>query len=96
LLGRLPRQNPNYKKSQGKGKFFGEMMGFIDETLDVALHSHLINNFDKATIAGSKIVVEGIMTGPSGRTENVLSVWQVTSGGFVAFVTAYPSKEVDE
>ncbi|MBI1929020.1 hypothetical protein HYR99_32840 [Candidatus Poribacteria bacterium] len=91
LLGRVPKED-----SKGKGGLFAGVMGFTDETLAVALHSHLVENLGEMTLDGSKIIVEGVMTGANGRIANIRSVWQVTPKGAIELVTAYRSKKRGE
>ncbi len=88
LLGRVPNQD-----SKGKGGLFAEVLGFIDETLDSALRSHLINNFGEATIEEARIIVTGMMIGPNGHTADIISVWQVMLEGFINLITAYRNKK---
>lgn len=86
LLGRVPIQ-----ASQGKGKFFGGVLGFDDATLDAALRAHLIAHLGQATRTGNKLAVTGPMSGPVGRTAIVRAVWLVKADGSFDFITAYPS-----
>ena len=85
LLGRVPSQ-----ESRGKGIWFADRMGFTDEDLELALRQHLIDNFEGATIRGSRITVNGAITTPGGRRPTLRSVWQVMPDGSVDFITAFP------
>jgi hypothetical protein len=84
LLGRVASV-----ESAGKGKFFGDMMGFADKALDAALRSHLQDNLSGLTRnAKGNFEVVGSMKGPSGLVAQVKSVWQIVNGKF-QFITAH-------
>ncbi len=86
LLGRVPVQ-----ANSGKGKFFSGVLGFDDTTLDAALRAHLIAHLREATRTGNKLAVIGPMSGPTGRTAIVRTVWLANADGSFDFITAYPS-----
>jgi len=81
---------PNNQNGQGKGRFFAGVMGFDHVTLRKALTAHLRNNLVRATGAGTRIVVTGPMTGPSGRTAEVLTVWHYAPNDDIIFITPSP------
>ena len=86
LLGKVPGS----QKSFGKGKFFKDSLGFNNKSLDKALRSHLTDNFGNAVIDGNRIRVTGQIVGPTGKTANIKSVWQITESGSIDFITAQP------
>ena len=87
LLGRV-----SSVPSAGKGKFFDDMMGFSDKTLDAALRSHLQDHASSMTRnAKGFFEVVGSMSGPSGLVAQVRSVWQIVNGKF-QFITAHMVK----
>jgi hypothetical protein len=71
-------------------------MGFDQSGLDTALRSHLTTNFGTASTSapmvggGSKFSVRGPMTGPSGQTWDITTVWGVDPDGTVRLITATP------
>jgi hypothetical protein len=89
LLGRVAGNTGSITK----GRLFGEVLGFTDETLDSALRSHLIDNFGNAIQDSSRgypaFIVEGTMTGSNGVTRQIQTVWQILEDGTYSFVTAY-------
>jgi hypothetical protein len=95
LLGRAASDD-----SRAKGRFFRDVLGFTDETLDAALRKHLADNYSHVTTfrpgsydpATIQFEVRGPITGPNGKTVQVISAWQVTTDGFIDLVTAYPAK----
>ncbi len=86
LLGRVIGN----QDSVGKGKFFAVMMGFTDDSLARALRAHLVGNASSLARQGNRIVAVGEMTGPSGLTRVVTSVWQRPADGFIDLITAIP------
>jgi RHS repeat-associated protein len=79
-------------KSRSRGATFSGLLGFTKETLVPALKNHLLGNLRKASVDLSqstiRISVTAPMTGPSGVTTTVTTVWQVT-GGKIALVTGW-------
>lgn len=71
-------------------------MGFDQAGLDSALRSHLTKNFGNASTSvpmtggGTKFVVRGPITGPSGQTWNITSAWGVDVDGTIRLITATP------
>lgn len=76
----------------GKGRFFGDVLGFSKDTLGTALKSHLLDNLGSAVADGTRVTVEATMTGANGRTANVVSVWQLVDGAY-QLITAVPGKK---
>jgi hypothetical protein len=95
LLGRVAGE-----KSRSRGEIFKDILGFTDQTLDAALRKHLADNYSRAAkIRPGKFdtvllqfEVTGPMTGPNGKTMQITTAWQVTTDGFIDFVTAVPGK----
>ncbi|HEX4955562.1 MAG TPA: RHS repeat-associated core domain-containing protein [Thermoanaerobaculia bacterium] len=85
LLGLVPGN----KDSLGKGGTFASALGFTRDTLGGALKAHLLDNLKSAEIAGNRITVVADLTGPSGQTRGVRSVWQILKDGTIALVTAF-------
>lgn len=83
-------------KNPSKSGVFKDSMGFDQTGLDSALRSHLTTNFGNAsrsvpmTGGGSKFVVRGPLTGPSGQTWNITSAWGVDVDGTIRLITATP------
>jgi len=80
-----------------KSGVFADSMGFSDEaTLEAALRRHLVENYGDASSSvpmvggGTKFTVTGPMTGPSGATWNITTVWGVDADGTVRLITATP------
>jgi RHS repeat-associated protein len=79
-----------------KAGVFSDSMGFDQESLDTALRSHLTDNFGNASElepmvgGGSKFSVTGPMTGPSGASWDITSVWGIDPGGLIRLITATP------
>nr|WP_238246638.1 DUF6883 domain-containing protein [Methylobacterium iners] len=87
--------NPNHQKNGGKAQFF---LGFgwtaaDPETFSIALLEHarpeLLVNEAISPMGDLKLIFEGPVPAPDGRTPNVRSVWQV-EGQVLRFVTAVP------
>lgn len=86
LLGNVLSQ-----ESVGKGRFFREVMGFDERSLEPALKNHLADNFgDAVTNEAGRIQMRAPMVGANGRKADVLTVWQVTADGHVDLITAMP------
>ena len=90
LLGRV-----DSAASIGKGKFFRDILGFTDETLESALTKHLIDNFDNAIFGNTKagglsIEIVGEIVGPNGNTSLIKTVWEVLEDGTCKLVTSHP------
>jgi hypothetical protein len=49
----------------------------------------LTKNISNAKIDGIKIIVEGPLTGPTGKVRTVRAVWQITPDGFYDLITAH-------
>ena len=88
----------SHAESGGKAAFFGRLGYTVDnwERLagDLRLY-HLTADAEEVapTKYGRKFVIPVPLTGPSGVTEIVLSVWIIRLGeDFPRFVTAYPDK----
>lgn len=83
-------------ENPSKSGVFRDSMGFDQAGLDQALRSHLIDNFGGASGlspmvgGGSKFSVRGGMTGPSGASWNITSVWGIDTNGTVRLITATP------
>jgi hypothetical protein len=83
-------------KNPSKSGVFKDSMGFDQAGLDSALRSHLTTNFGNASTSvpmtggGTKFVVRGPITGPSGQTWNITSAWGVDVDGTVRLITATP------
>ncbi len=63
------------------------------ETLLEDLRNLLILNAEKleASDFGTKYAIRGAIHGPSGRTEDIVSIWIIRTGeDFPRFITAYP------
>jgi RHS repeat-associated protein len=79
-----------------KAGVFRDSMGFDKGSLDSALRQHLIDNFERISPGepmvggGSKFKVSGPMTGPSGESWNITSVWGVDPDGLIRLITATP------
>jgi hypothetical protein len=62
----------------------------------VALRGHLVDNFADAsgptpmTGGGVKFEVRGLMTGPSGQSWIIKTVWGVDLNGTIRLITATP------
>lgn len=89
-------------KDPRKAGIFAERLGFDEEGIESALRSHLTSNFGSSSSSvpmyngvgeqiGTKFVVRGPMTGPSGRTFDITSSWGVDYDGTVRFITANPT-----
>ena len=79
-----------------KATFFASL-GYTEEDytqLEADLRSqHLLLDAEEGmrSAYGRKFVITGPLTGPSGRTANLVSVWVIPSGTEIPrFVTAYP------
>ncbi len=83
-------------KNPGKAGVFSDSMGFDQQSLGTALRSHLTENFGNATESvpmtgdGTKFSVTGPMTGPSGATWDITSVWGIDPTGLIRLITATP------
>jgi hypothetical protein len=83
-------------KNPSKAGVFSDSMGFDQSSLDAALRDHLTSNFGGATKevpmtgGGTKFSVRGPMTGPSGQTWDITTVWGVDPNGTVRLITATP------
>ncbi len=83
-------------KNPSKSGVFKDSMGFDQAGLDSALRSHLMTNFGSASASvpmtggGTKFVVRGPLTGPSGQTWNITSAWGVDVDGTIRLITATP------
>jgi RHS repeat-associated protein len=87
-----------------KSGVFSTSMGYNQSSLGSALPNQLVNNFGDITPGGpmvdgtgaqigEKFTVTSPLTGPSGQTWNITSVWGVNStGGTVRFITSMPAK----
>jgi hypothetical protein len=81
-----------------KSGVFTQSMGFDRQTLEPALRKHLIDNFGDASAptpmvgGGTKFTVTGPITGPSGQTWRITTVWGVDPDGTVRLITATPAK----
>jgi hypothetical protein len=79
-----------------KADFFIGVLGFRRERwrqLESALRWHASSEVSDVvrTPYGTKYLIRASLTGPSGRTAWVLSVWAIDEeGGCPRFVTAYP------
>lgn len=79
-----------------KSGVFKDSMGFDQVGLKSALRSHLTRDFGKASASvpmtggGTKFVVRGPITGPSGQTWSIRSAWGVDADGTVRLITATP------
>jgi len=83
-------------KNPSKAGVFSDSMGFDQQSLGAALRSHLTENFGNATESapmtggGTKFSVTGPMTGPSGATWDITSVWGIDPNGLIRLITATP------
>jgi len=83
-------------KNPSKSGVFKDSMGFDQAGLDSALRNHLTTNFGNASTSvpmtggGTKFVVRGPLTGPSGQTWNITSAWGVDVDGTIRLITARP------
>lgn len=83
-----------------KSGVFTQSMGFDRQTLEPALREHLLDNFGDASAptpmvgGGTKFTVTGPITGPSGETWNITTVWGVDPDGTVRLITATPAKRI--
>jgi hypothetical protein len=70
--------------------------------MSTAVREHLLENYESATpegpmmdgsgnMIGSKFSVTGDMTGPSGATWSIRTVWGVDLDGTVRLITAFPA-----
>jgi RHS repeat-associated protein len=89
-------------KDPRKAGIFGQRLGFDEAAMEAALRSHLTSNFGSVSDSvpmlngvgeqiGTKFVVRGPMTGPSGRTFDITASWGVDYDGTVRFITAFPT-----
>jgi hypothetical protein len=75
---------------------FRDSMGFDKQSLDSAPRRQLVDDFGNATPSspmvggGSKFSVTRPITGPSGQTWNITSVWGVDPDGTIRLITATP------
>ncbi|MGI8553487.1 MAG: hypothetical protein ACR2PL_22290 [Dehalococcoidia bacterium] len=72
-------------------------MGFERHNLGAALRQHLQDNSENAQsipnpYGGTKVTVTGPITGPSGSTWKITSVWNIESDGAIRFITATPTR----
>jgi hypothetical protein len=83
-------------ENPSKAGVFRDSMGFDQAGLDQALRSHLSDNFGSASGVepmvggGFKFSVRGGMTGPSGASWDITSVWGIDLNGTVRLITATP------
>lgn len=91
LLGRV-----GSAKSESRGAFFQGQMGFDDATLDAALRQQLVDNFSHfpagpAMSGGElgRLRITAPITGPSGTTSKVTSVWSLLENGRTSLITAW-------
>ncbi|MDP4015070.1 MAG: hypothetical protein Q8P38_10700, partial [Candidatus Nanopelagicales bacterium] len=99
----VPSGKPGYLlKDPAKAGIFADRLGFDEPGMDAALRSHLTSNFGSASSSvpmlngtgqqiGTKFLVRGPMTGPSGRTFDITASWGVDYDGAVRFITAFPT-----
>jgi hypothetical protein len=79
-----------------KAGVFRDSMGFDQQSLGDALKQHLIDNFEGVSEQGPmegggvKFGVVGPMTGPSGQSWVIRSIWGVEPNGMIRFITALP------
>ncbi len=98
----VPGGKPGYLvKDPRKSGIFADRLGFDEASMEPALRSHLTSNFGSASGSvpmlngvgeqiGTKFLVRGPMTGPSGRTFDITASWGVDYNGTVRFLTAFP------
>jgi len=92
LLGNVT-EGKSAQDSAGKGGFFRGVLGFDETNLEGTLIQHLQENSGSAIRTPSaKILAEGSLTDPNGRTANVVTVWQVREEGVIEFITAVPGR----
>jgi RHS repeat-associated protein len=83
-------------KNPSKAGVFADSMGYDPQSLDPALRAHLRDNFGQATPSvpmtggGTKFSVTGPMTGPSGATWNITTVWGIEPNGLIRLITGTP------
>jgi hypothetical protein len=83
-------------ENPSKSGIFSESMGFNPVNLETALRNQLISKFGSASPeipmqgGGTKFVVNGPITGPSGQTWQIRTVWGVDADGTVRLITATP------
>ncbi|MCA1832813.1 MAG: DUF6531 domain-containing protein, partial [Actinobacteria bacterium] len=88
-------------ESPSKADVFADSMGFDKASLDSALRSHLVENFGSASPSvqmlngeglqiGTKFSVIGQLTGQSGATWEITSVWGIDWDGTIRLITATP------
>ncbi|MGI8552473.1 MAG: hypothetical protein ACR2PL_17045 [Dehalococcoidia bacterium] len=84
-------------ESRSKAGIFRDSMGFDRNGLGAALRQHLLDNSENTwsitnPFGGTKVAVTGLMTGPSGSTWKITSVWNIESDGAIRFITATPAR----
>ena len=67
------------------------MLGFDESTMEPGLKKHFFQNAASGTINDKVFLdVVGPMSGPNGRTANVLTSWRRAANGIWQFITAVP------
>jgi hypothetical protein len=90
LLGNVT-EGAQAQASAGRGKFFGDLLGFDEHSLGPALQSQFSRNIGTLTQqANGNYAVTGTITGPSGVTANIVTIWQKLPNGTFQFITAIP------
>jgi hypothetical protein len=71
-------------------------MGFDDNSLAAALRSHLVDNFAQFPVGPAeyekelgRLRITAPITGPSGVTSKVTSVWALLENGYTSLITAW-------
>lgn len=82
-------------KDPSKAGVFADRLGFDQATLEAALQSHLMDNLASAVFremyeGKTKLSVTGPMTGPSGKTWEITSAWEILDEETVRLITATP------
>lgn len=79
-----------------KASIFRDSMGFDEQSLSESLRQHFIDNIERASGpepmvgGGVKMNVVGPMTGPSGESWAIRSVWGIDPDGLIRLITALP------
>ena len=91
--------SPSHPVGRFKAAFFasigfrqGDWQALVAALARLAVEGEAVET--QATPFGQKYEVRGSLTGPSGRTATIVSVWIVLTGEvFARFVTAFPSNK---
>lgn len=83
-------------KSASRGAFFEGKMGFDSTSLESALRRQLVDNFSKFPASPpqfrgelGRLEITAPITGPSGMTSKVTSIWGLHPNGTTSLITAW-------